>query len=163
MDVSPRESMSLMKNMIPAHRVFALLAVLAVSACGDSPFQVIEEVTFDPSLGIDLTQMTRLDSGVYIQDMVVGTGETVIDGTVASLSYVAYLADGTQFGQGTFNFVVGNGGVIAGFEEGVGGMNVGGERRIIIPPALGYANEDQPTIPPGSVLIFDVVLDDLQT
>jgi len=155
--------MSLMKNTIPASRACTVLAVLAMSACGDGPFQVIEELTFDPSLGIDLTQMTRLDSGVYVQDVVVGAGETVVDGTVAFLSFVGFLADGTQFGQGTFNFVVGNGGVIAGFEEGVGGMNVGGERRIIIPPSLGYGNQDQETIPPGSVLIFDLVLDDLQT
>ena len=155
--------MSLIKNIIPGCRTFALLAVLAISACGDSPFQVIEEVTFDESLGIDLTQMTRLDSGVYIQDVVIGPGETVLDGTVAFLSFVGFLADGTQFGQGTFNFVVGRGGVIPGFEEGVGGMNVGGERRTIIPPSLGYGNEDQETIPPGSVLIFDLVLDDLQT
>lgn len=134
-----------------------LLSMLALAAC-DDPFQVIEEVTFDESLGIVLSDFTRLDSGVYIQDVSPGSGPATAEGQAALFKYVGYLANGTSFGNGDFPLVIGSGRSIAGFELGVFGMQVGGERRLIIPPALGYADSDQPTIPAGSVLVFDVEL-----
>lgn len=135
----------------------ALLALLTVAACED-PFQVIEELTFDPTLGIVLSDFTRLESGVYIQDMTVGTGPVTASGQTAVLEYVGYLANGSSFGEGEFPFIIGSGGTIAGFEAGIFGMQPGGERRLIIPPALGYGDSEQATIPAGSVLIFDVEL-----
>lgn len=134
-----------------------LLSVLAMSAC-DDPFQTIEELTFAESLGIVLSDFTRLDSGVYIKDVVVGSGDLTAEGQTAVLEYTGYLANGTSFGNGTFPFVIGSGSTIAGFELGVFGMRAGGQRRLIIPPELGYADAEQPTIPAGSVLIFDVEL-----
>ena len=134
-----------------------LLSVLALAAC-DDPFQVIEEVTFDESLGIVLSEFTRLESGVYIRDDVVGTGPVTEEGQTAVVGYEGFLANGTSFGDGEFPFLIGAGSTIAGFEIGVFGMRAGGERRIIIPPSLGYADAEQATIPPGSVLIFDVEL-----
>ena len=134
-----------------------LLSMLAISAC-DDPFQIIEELTFDESLGIVLSEFTRLDSGVYIRDEVVGTGNTTEQGAAAVVEYIGYLSDGTSFGNGSFPFVIGGGNTIAGFELGVFGMRAGGERWIIIPPELGYADAEQETIPAGSVLIFNVEL-----
>jgi hypothetical protein len=134
-----------------------LLAVLTMSAC-DDPFQVIEELTFDESLGIVLSEFTRLESGVFIKDELVGTGEVTQEGQTAVLEYVGYLANGSTFGSGGFPFVIGSGNTIAGFELGVFGMRTGGQRWIIIPPSLGYGDSEQSTIPAGSVLIFNVEL-----
>lgn len=136
---------------------FVLFSVLALSAC-DDPFQVIEELTFDESLGIVLTEFTRLESGVYIRDEVVGPGSTTEEGQTAVVDYIGYLSDGSSFGNGDFPFVIGGGDTIAGFEIGVFGMRTGGVRWIIIPPALGYAESEQELIPAGSVLVFRVEL-----
>lgn len=134
-----------------------LLSLLASSAC-DDPFQVIEELTFDESLGIVLTDFTRLESGVYIRDEEVGGGNETEEGQTAVVGYIGYLSDGTSFGNGEFPFVIGGGDTIAGFEIGVFGMRTGGIRWIIIPPSLGYADAEQETIPAGSVLVFRVEL-----
>ena len=72
-----------------------VLAMLTVSAC-DDPFQVIEEVTFAESLGIVLSDFTRLESGVYIKDDAVGTGEVTTEGQTAVVEYVGYLSNGTS-------------------------------------------------------------------
>lgn len=151
-----------MKRFSVRFRAVSLTIALAIVGCGDSPFQVIEELTFDPSLGIDLAAMERLPSGVYRQDILVGTGLEVVDASVPTVFFEGWLANGTKFGEGSFAFVVGTGSVIPGFELGVFGMRVGGVRRIIIPPALGYADQEQEAIPAGSVLIFEVTLDSLE-
>ena len=146
-----------MNNTHLVRNTVLVLSALAMSACGD-PFQVIEELTFDPSLGIVLSDFTRLGSGVYVKDDVIGSGDLTADGQTAVVEYTGYLTDGSSFGNGTFPFVVGSGGTIAGFMIGVFGMRAGGERWIIIPPALGYGDADQANIPAGSVLIFNVEL-----
>jgi len=136
-----------------------LTVLLGVVGCNGTPFEVIEETSFDPSLGIVLSEFELLDSGVYRKDLVVGGGVKIQNGTVATVSYVGHLSNGVQFGQGSFVFLLGAGKVIPGFELGVYGMNVGGVRRIIIPPELGYGDAVQQNIPPGSVIIFDVTVD----
>jgi FKBP-type peptidyl-prolyl cis-trans isomerase len=80
------------------------------------------------------------------------------------VNYTGWLADGTEFdssldrGQ-TFSFVLGAGNVIPGWDEGVAGMKVGGQRRLIIPPALAYsATGYPPVIPANAQLTFDVQL-----
>lgn len=151
-----------MKILSSSVKAVAIAGVVALSACGDSPFQVIEELDFDPSLSIDLAEFERTSSGLYRQDVLVGDGFVVQDGSVPTVLYIGWLADGTQFGQGSFAFVVGSGSVIAGFEEGVFGMKVGGVRRIIIPPELGYGDAEQDAIPAGSVLVFQITVDSME-
>jgi hypothetical protein len=136
--------------------VLAALAVAVASACNGTPFQVIEELEFAPSLGIDLDSMELLPSGVYIKDDSIGPGLTVFPDSDVRVGYVGFLSDGSSFGDGEFSFALGTGSVIPGFELGIVGMNQGGTRRLIIPPDLGYGEEDQGGIPAGSVLIFDV-------
>jgi peptidylprolyl isomerase len=94
----------------------------------------------------------------------VGTGASPQTGQTVEVNYTGWLADGTKFdssldrGQ-TFSFVIGTGQVIKGWDEGVASMKVGGQRRLIIPPALGYgANGYPPVIPANAQLIFDVDL-----
>lgn len=144
---------------------FGLLAAVGgVTACGDATgpdadFQVIEEVTFAPSLGIDLAEFERLNTGVYIKDEVVGEGEELVWGDRADeVNYTGWLVDGTLFDSGTFGFQMGTNRVIPGFEQGMFGMKAGGVRRIIIPPVLAYGAEGTGSIPPGAILIFEVEL-----
>jgi FKBP-type peptidyl-prolyl cis-trans isomerase len=143
------------------------LTVLALGGCGDDPvqvqLQVIEEVEFAASLGIDLATFTELPSGVYIQDVVVGTGDAAEVGDQVVVGYTGYLTDGSTFDAGSFPFELGSADeAIAGFHEGVRGMQVGGERRVIIPPELGYGAQGLAgIIPPGAILIFDLTLDQM--
>jgi peptidylprolyl isomerase len=145
-----------MTRRTPAARTAALLlAVLAAAACGDG---VTFPPEFDPSLGVDLDAMTRTASGLYYQDLAVGTGAVVIVGDSATVGYAGWLPSGTQFDAGSFPFTVGVGRVVPGFDEGVLGMRVGGSRRLVIPPELGYGDRAQGPIPPNSTLVFEVEL-----
>jgi peptidylprolyl isomerase len=147
-----------------AHIGLALaVGSMLLAACdSDGPaqpdFQVIEEVTFAPSLGIDLTAMTKTASGLYYQDLAEGTGDASTAGNTVEVAYTGYLNSGATFDSGSFSFVLASGQVVPGFDEGVTGMKVGGERRIIIPPQLGYGAAAVGSIPAGSILIFDVEL-----
>jgi peptidylprolyl isomerase len=107
--------------------------------------------------------MNRSDSGLYTQDLVVGTGAEATTGRKLQMHYSGWLPNGMLFdtsrttGQ-TFSFTLGQHEVIQGWDEGVAGMRAGGQRRLVIPSELGYGDRDLGTIPPNSVLIFDVEL-----
>jgi peptidylprolyl isomerase len=106
--------------------------------------------------------------GLQIIDVVVGTGASAEPSQTVEVNYTGWLADGTKFGSSldsgqTFSFVLGAGNVIAGWDEGVAGMKVGGERRLIIPPALAYGEAGRPPVIPGNAqLTFDVQLVSIQ-
>ena len=134
-----------------------LLAVFLTAGCGDATGPTIEETEFAASLGIDLSRMT-LKGGVYILDLRVGTGDPVGQGALVEVAYTGWLSDGTEFDSNSFAFPLGVGQVVAGFDEGVEGMLLGGKRKIIIPPALGYGDTAWGGIPAGSILIFDIEL-----
>ena len=147
------------------------LGAVALAACGDDPvdptasYEVIEETTFAASLGVDLSSMTMTPTGVYWEDLVVGTGDAANQGTTPTVTYTVWLTNGTEVDAGTFSFLFGNNRVIAGFEDGLLNTRVGGTRRMVIPPNRGYQSavqRDQSgnvTIPAGSVLIFEVTVD----
>jgi len=140
----------------------AVLLTWIVAGCGDATepattdFQVIEDLTFAASLNIDLTAFERLNTGVYIQDIEPGEGETLVWGDRPTVRYTGWLADGLQFDSGELAFLMGNNQVVPGFEQGTFGMRLGGVRRMIIPPILAYGDRTTGNIPAGSVLIFEV-------
>lgn len=143
----------------------ALALIVALAGCGteitvsqEGVEEVIEEVAFAPSLGIDLTRMQRLSSGVYIEDLTVGSGEPVALGNTARLRFTGWLRTGTRFTQGEISFLLGNSEVIQGFEQGVQGMRVGGVRRMIIPPVLAFGSAGSSTVPPGAIVIYEAEL-----
>ena len=74
-------------------------------------------------------------------------------------SYAGYLRNGTEFDSGSLPaFTTGTGAVIAGYDEGVRGMRVGGQRQLIIPPSLGYGSRGSGSIPANSILVFVITL-----
>jgi len=136
----------------------AAVVALVFTACGDSVTapEVIEDTQFAESLNIDLSAMTRLASGLYVQTLTTGTGDPAGPGNTIAVSYTGWLSDGTVFDGGAFDFVLGIGQVVAGFDEGVEGMRTGEIRRIVIPPALGYGDRGQGPVPPGAIMIFQI-------
>ena len=106
-----------------------------------------------------------MPGGLKYYDIVVGTGPSPKPGQTVSVRYTGTLLDGTKFdssydrGQAPFDFNLGAGQVIPGWDEGVATMKAGGKRRLIIPSTLAYgANPPTPAIPPNATLVFDVEL-----
>ena len=150
---------------MPRGGVLALLCALLAgcettftSTLDEVVFEVIGQTPLASSLEIDLADFTKLETGVYIQDLVEGGGAIVTSGTSPTVRYTGWLADGTEFDAGTFSFTMGAQEVIAGFERGMLGMKVGGTRRIIIPPELAYGPRGSGPVPGGAIVIFRVEL-----
>jgi FKBP-type peptidyl-prolyl cis-trans isomerase len=102
-------------------------------------------------------------SGLQYWDIKVGTGEEAKSGSHVKVHYTGWLTSGKKFdssvGSAPFDFTLGQGEVIKGWDEGVTGMKVGGRRQLKIPPKLAYGEDGHPPqIPPNSTLIFDVAL-----
>jgi FKBP-type peptidyl-prolyl cis-trans isomerase len=103
-------------------------------------------------------------SGLLIEDLVVGTGDTASAGQKVSVHYTGWLTDGKKFDSSkdrneAFSFSLGRGQVIRGWDEGVAGMKVGGKRKLTIPAALGYGSRGAGgVIPPNATLVFEVEL-----
>ena len=103
-------------------------------------------------------------SGLQYEDLVVGDGAEAQAGQQVKVHYTGWLTDGTKFDssldRGTpFGFALGGGMVIRGWDEGVQGMKIGGKRKLVIPPEIGYgARGAGGVIPPNATLVFEVEL-----
>lgn len=120
------------------------------------------EVTQTPA-----TQNMNETQSLKIEDLTVGTGKTAENGDTVTVNYKGTLTNGKQFdssydrGQ-PFKFTLGAGQVIAGWDQGLLGMKVGGKRKLTIPPELGYGSRGAGAdIPPNATLIFEVELLDV--
>jgi len=117
---------------------------------------------------MDSNSTVTTDSGLQYTDLVVGTGTLASAGATAVVHYTGWLMDGTKFDSSLdrgvpLEFVIGQGRVIKGWDEGVATMNVGGKRELIIPPNLAYGDSGAGgVIPPGATLKFEVELIDLK-
>jgi FKBP-type peptidyl-prolyl cis-trans isomerase FkpA len=107
---------------------------------------------------------TTTASGLVIEDVVVGEGDEACAGQMVSVHYTGWLTNGTKFDSSKdrhepFEFSLGARHVIAGWDEGVQGMKIGGTRKLTIPPQLGYgARGAGGVIPPNATLVFEVEL-----
>lgn len=163
--------------VIAAIGVALLFIIIAVTAGGDSGGSADTTTnTLPPPSTIQIPNETPGTTGepqVQGQDNVVGDGIEAVPGATVSVLYVGMLEDGTVFDSSANNnnepltFTLGDQGLIPGFQIGVNGMREGGERRISVPPELGYGSEDikdangKIIIPANSTLIFDIKLQDV--
>jgi FKBP-type peptidyl-prolyl cis-trans isomerase FkpA len=165
--------------MLPAHfciyhlqdknymkRLFSVCALgltLALAGCGGGGGDSAQTVT--PAVP-DTIALQKIDT-------LVGTGAEAVVGKTATVHYSGYLYDaskttlkGTLFdtsvGRTPLSFVVGNGSLIKGFEEGVKGMKVGGKRTVVIPASMGYGASGSGSIPPNTNLVFDIELTEIR-
>ena len=104
---------------------------------------------------------------LQIEDIKIGTGIVAVDNDRLAVDYEGHLEDGTQFDSSykrgePFEFDLGQGQVIPGWDKGLWGMKVGGKRHLVIPPEMGYGSDALGLIPPNSTLIFDVELVDIR-
>lgn len=141
--------------------VFGLCLLLAVAACGEEGGQAAGE----PTAQACNTDEVELDSGLRYRDIECGDGAEAKPGMLVTVNYTGKLEDGTVFdtslqeGRGPFQFVLGAGQVIQGWDLGFTGMRAGGTRELVIPPELGYGEAGAPpSIPPNATLIFEVEL-----
>ncbi len=145
-------------------RVLVLPLLAAVLSCGDSATDPLTNEDFAATLNVDLNAMVRTASGLYYQDLQVGAGDVAVSGATVTVDYEGWLASGTKFDSSVdrgqpFTFQLGLGLVIAGWDEGVQGMRVGGIRKLVIPPSLAYGSAGvPPTIPGNATLVFEVEL-----
>jgi FKBP-type peptidyl-prolyl cis-trans isomerase len=133
-----------------------VLALLVVAACGDDSGPTTAPTTSAP----------------YSQtDLAVGTGASANPGSLVTVAYTGWLHDssrpenkGSQFdSNAAYTFRLGVGSVIRGWDQGVVGMRVGGQRRLVIPPDLAYGNQSPgPGIPANATLVFDITLNSVQ-
>ena len=140
-------------------RGLALAALVTVSVGGLVPIA---------SLAQEIGKMTTAPSGLQIEDSVVGTGASPKSGQICVMHYTGWLyengAKGKKFDSSLdrgqpFEFPIGQGHVIKGWDEGVASMKVGGKRTLIIPPELGYgARGAGGVIPANATLLFEVEL-----
>jgi FKBP-type peptidyl-prolyl cis-trans isomerase len=107
----------------------------------------------------------KTDSGLQYWDIRVGTGQVAKDGDHVKVHYTGWLTTGKKFDSSVdahtpFDFTIGKGEVIKGWDEGVTGMKVGGKRQLRIPPEIAYGASGTPggPIPPNATLIFDIQL-----
>ena len=112
--------------------------------------------------------LTTTASGLQFADLLVGSGAEAVAGKAVSVDYTGWLIDGKKFDSSRdrgrpFEFDLGRGQVIKGWDEGVAGMRVGGVRKLVIPPPLGYgATPRGEGIPANATLIFEVELLDVR-
>lgn len=138
--------------------------VSALVLLSAAPFVAWSVAALPPRRRLDASSRRRVEAdGLVIEDLRLGTGAEVRSGARVSVQYTGTLADGRVFdssrARDPFTFTAGGGQVIQGFERGVRGMRVGGRRRVIIPPALGYGDRGHPpAIPERATVVFDLDL-----
>ena len=130
-----------------------LLTLLLVAGCKTAPAVVADT-------GEDVVE--QYPDELQIEDLRPGTGETALVGSTLTVHYRGTLTSGQTFDSSLtrepIRFRLGSRKVIKGWDQGLVGMKVGGKRKLIIPPRLGYGDKVIPGIPPGSWLIFEVEL-----
>ena len=139
-------------RVIAAVVIAALLAAVAA-------FLFVPSLPSGGGAGAEVTTA----SGLRYTDLAVGDGPSPRTGQTAVVHYTGTLTDGSKFDSSRdrgqpYSFALGTGSVIKGWDEGVATMKVGGRRKLVVPPALGYGPMARPGIPANSTLVFDVEL-----
>jgi FKBP-type peptidyl-prolyl cis-trans isomerase len=146
-----------------------LLALLAGATAGTTSCDLndfrrtpMQHAGFAKELHVDTTAMTETPTGLRYTDLKVGNGPAAAAGSSVAVQYTGWLTDGHMFDSSRgrpLEFRIGNHEVIDGWDEGLTGMRVGGKRKLVIPPSIGYGAEGSPpVIPANATLVFEVEL-----
>lgn len=142
--------------------LFLFITAVAIAACSEK--EPKPQGGVNPNGAVATAPQVTTPSGLSYVDLVVGNGPTPVAGKPVKVHYTGWLENGTRFDSSVdrgepFVFTIGAGEVIPGWDEGVMTMRVGGKRRLIVPPRLGYGDAGAGgVIPPGATLIFEVEL-----
>lgn len=141
-------------------RVILPIAVLALFACAGCEKRPAADQAADQAPAAAEEVKT---ADLIIEDIAIGTGAAAKTGDTVTVHYTGRLTDGTKFDSSLdrntpFTFTLGAGRVIAGWEQGVIDMKVGGKRKLTIPPQLAYGDRGIGPIPPNATLVFDIEL-----
>lgn len=153
-------------------RSVTLAALLVGSVAADAgaqelrlkPISPLASLQLSPALEIPEDSLRLVGRGVYVREVHVGNGETVGTDSEISVHFVGMLTSGQRFTatrEKPYRFTMGTETVIAGWEDGLLGMRVGGRRQLVIPPFLAYGPEAFGRIPADAILVFDITLVDL--
>ena len=145
-------------------RIFSIVTVILIHfIIGCSQEDQMSVATEKPHELAD-DQFVQTNTGLKYSDLKTGSGNIAKAGDFVTVHYTGWLTDGKRFDssvlrQKPFSFDLGQGRVIAGWDEGVAGMKIGGIRQLVIPADLGYGERGAGgVIPPGATLIFEVEL-----
>jgi FKBP-type peptidyl-prolyl cis-trans isomerase FkpA len=165
--------------MLLRHRlIFPALALLFACSGGSSPKGILQSVRaafrpqtpppdtipemldYAPDLQVNVADMARLPEGVLWRELSPGdsTLGVALSGDSVEVNYLGWLPTGLLVDSGFAAVRVGTGGVLAGIDLGIPGMQPGGRRKLVIPPGLGYGAEGIGEIPPLAVLVYDLEL-----
>jgi len=161
-----------MRRIAKALVFFLILAATLISACSrkDTAAPDMKKsggTIMEKSTEVQSEKMVKTPSGLQYEDMVAGSGASPSPGKKVTVHYTGWLTDGRKFDSSVdrnkpFVFQIGVGQVIAGWDEGVMTMKIGGKRKLLIPANLGYgAAGAGGVIPPNATLVFEVILLDI--
>jgi peptidylprolyl isomerase len=154
-----------MRNVEKFIVLLLLMAAVSIPACSQKETKNVPEKAAQTQVA---TGAVTTPSGLSYTDLVKGTGAAPTSGKSVTVHYTGTLENGTKFDSSVdrgqpFMFRIGAGEVIPGWDEGVISMKVGGKRKLVIPPQLGYgAAGAGGVIPPNATLIFEVELLDVE-
>ena len=159
-------------------RLFVMASIVLFAACSKNEKPAGEANTEPAVAATAETPAPAVDTGAMAMplqktDLAPGSGAEIIKDQTALVHYTGWLFEagapenkGKQFdssaGGEPFEFQLGAGHVIAGWDQGVVGMKVGGKRRLVIPPELAYGSAGRGPIPPNATLVFDITLNNVQ-
>jgi peptidylprolyl isomerase len=150
------------------HSNYIEVWVRKAGPAGRPRWQAVSWVSMPIKASVLGAKAVTTPSGLRYEDIVAGTGESPSPGKTVKVHYTVWLEDGTKFyssfakGDKPIGFPIGVGRMIKGLDEGVMTMKVGGKRKLVIPPELGYGGRIVGRIPPNTTLIYEVELSAVQ-
>ena len=122
------------------------------------PDTIPELLDYDADLGVNITEMAKLPTGVLYQDIIAGSGQEATPTDSVEIAFQGWLPNGSKVDSGTVALRLGSGTIMQGIEAAIPGMKAGGRRKLVIPPGLAFGGDGTDAIPPNAVVVYDLEL-----